>query len=92
MCEKVNNLKTSNTRIDKCMRLLITNLNISFKKGVKTIASCCGHRKYPMTVVIYSNNTNQTYELFSGEVIQRTRNLYQRDKQGYYYIPETIGN
>lgn len=87
MCKK-KNYKTSNTQIDKCMRLLITNLNLCFKSGVKTIASCCGHGKYPMTIIVKS--PNGIYELISGELIQRIHKLYHRDKQGYYYIPETV--
>ena len=49
MCEKVNYYGKSNTRIDKCIRLLIKWLN---NQGYKTVASCCGHNKYPMTVIV----------------------------------------
>ncbi len=58
---------------------------------VNTIASCCGHGKYPMTIVAKFNNDVQPYvEIMSGISIPRKRNFYKRDKQGYYFIPETI--
>ena len=44
---------------------LIVNLNVCLKKGIKTIASCCGHGKYPMTIIVQS--PNNTYDLISGE-------------------------
>jgi len=58
--------------------------------GKQTVASCCGHGKYPITVVIKYKNAIETvyYELFSGIFIQRVKKFYKRDKQGYYYIPE----
>ena len=58
--------------------------------GWYTVASCCGHGKYPMTVVIRScwNNELHFKELLSNTKIPRSRRFYERDKEGYYFIPE----
>jgi len=88
MCEKTN-FKTSNTRIDKCMRNLINQLNMH----IKTYACCCGHGRYPMTIVCGYGGDGKVmyrYDLMSGIEIPRTRRFYKRDKDGYYYIPEVI--
>ena len=86
MCKKVNNKKTSNTRIDVCIKDLIKWLN---RNGFKTKASCCGHGKYPLTVVVEGFNLQgKIFELFSNTPIPRIRNFYKRDGKGYYYIPE----
>lgn len=88
MCKKTN-YKISNPRIDKCMKTVIFNLNYFLRKGFKTVACCCGHKKYPPTILI-KNSYNVIFDLFSGKVIPRKRRFYKRDKQGYYYIPEVI--
>jgi len=87
MCKKVNNKKIPNTRIDKCMKHLIDILQ---HRGVRTISCCCGHGKYPMSIIIKQGLTTDYYsfEIMSQKVIPRKRNFYKRDKQGYYYIPE----
>jgi len=69
MCKKTNYHGTSNTQIDKCMRPLIKFL---VRDGCKTItASCCGHGKYPITVVFkgyYKLKDKPTFfELFSNK-------------------------
>lgn len=56
---------------------------------IKPISCCCGHNKYPMTVVV-RNRKGTCWELISGKMIYRKRSFYKRDEQGYYYIPETI--
>lgn len=53
---------------------------------VNTVACCCGHGKYPMSIVIRDNLG--VYELFSGKEIPRKKKFYKRDGDGYYYIPE----
>ena len=87
MCKKVNNKNNCNTRIDRCLKPLIKwLLSIDYAP----VASCCGHNKYPITVVVrwMENGTPVYYELFSNIKIPRTRNFYKRDDEGYYYIPE----
>jgi len=87
MCKKVNNHKISNTRIDKCMQPLIKYLN---QERRDTVACCCGHGKYPMTIVIKWNSGKYIHyqELLTSTILKRTRNFYKRDNQGYYFIPE----
>ena len=90
MCKK-KQFKYCPSEIDKCMRKMIENLNILFPKNIKTIASCCGHGIYPMTIVVKNTMWKEgecNFELFSGKYIPRKRNLYKKDKKGYYYIPE----
>lgn len=89
MCKKTNYHGTSNTQIDKCIRPLIEWLNETIEYPI--IASCCGHNKYPITVIVkYKDNKSKIlyYELFSWTKIPRTRRFYVKDKGGYYYIPE----
>lgn len=63
--------------------LMLLNLH-----GIKTLACCCGHGKYPMTIIFKRGDFNT--EVFSGVTINRKKRFYKRDKQGYYYIPEVV--
>ena len=85
MCKLKKYHKTINTQIDKCMIELIKYL----QKEYKILACCCGHSKYPATVIV-KNTQGLIYELLTKglPVIPRTRNFYKKDNQGYYYIPE----
>lgn len=82
MCEFVNN--TQHSRIDRCMKPLIAFLR---KEGYKTVACCCGHGRYRMTVVHELRNGDRI-ELFSGVEIPRKRRLYVKDTAGRYFLPE----
>jgi len=97
MCKKVNNKNTCNTRIDRCIKPFVEWL----KKKHNPVASCCGHGKYPLTVVVKegiviedkSQPTGRKpvivyREIISQTIIPRTRNFYKKDSEGYYYIPE----
>ncbi len=75
-------------RVDKCMRPIIDFL---WHKDIHTVACCCGHGKYPMTILVRHDNGEVT-EIISGRNIPRTRNFYKRNKQGFYFIPETVGD
>jgi len=96
MCKK---LKGVHNRIDKCMINLIENIGWLIGKDFgteervgrswKTVACCCGHGKYPMTIVVESPHGNHL-EIVSDKYIDRKRNFYKKDKQGYYYIPEVV--
>jgi len=58
-----------------------------------TRACCCGHGKYPKTVVIERTNINGeviNLELISGKIIPRKKLFYKKDKQGFYFIPESL--
>ena len=87
MCKKVN-YKSCNVRIDKCIKPLIEWLNIG---GHETVSSCCGHGKYPLTIVTVSYLLeNRAFETISQTEIPRGKRFYKKDKQGYYYIPEVL--
>ena len=76
------NKKSGLTRIDPCMKNIIKIISGTF-------ACCCGHGKYPMTIIL-KNINGEFYEVFSGKTIPRKKRFYKKDKQGYYYIPEVI--
>lgn len=88
MCK--GDIKNGDTRIDPCMRNIIKNLQ---DQKIKTLACCCGHGKYPMTIVIdIGFSKTLPLEIFSNKQIPRKKKFYKRDKQGIYYIPEVIKN
>ena len=69
------------------MRPLIKYL----KEEYWTVASCCGHGRYSITVVIKYQRAGEKRvfeELFTETRIPRSRRFYKKDKHGYYYIPE----
>ena len=79
------NPKNDGRRIDPCLKDLIKALQ---EHGIETLGCCCGHGKYPMTIVyrpIGSLNGN-IYEFCTGWGIPRKKKFYKKDKQGYYYI------
>ena len=85
------NKKSGLKRIDPCMKNFIETLNILLKNSdLEIVACCCGHYKYPMTIVVKHRTTNKSYDLISSKTIPRKKKFYKKDKQGYYYIPEVI--
>jgi len=85
MCE-LN--KWGTTRIDPCMRPIISVLNQY--TSLKILGCCCGHDKYDMTIVVEGELMGNRYELFSGADVPRIKRFYRRDEEGYYYIPEVL--
>jgi len=84
--------KTHNPRvIDKCLRILIDNLREYYGDDYTTVASCCGHGKYPMTL-LFKDGGNVVTDWCSNKIIPRKKRFYVKDKQGYYYIPETLNS
>jgi len=79
--------KWGDTRIDPCMKCFIDYFNSYCADRLTILACCCGHSKYPMSLVVKDKNNN-IFEMFSGIEIPRPVRFYKRDKQGYYYIPE----
>jgi hypothetical protein len=78
-------IKSGANRIDPCMRGKIALLEVL---RIPTLACCCGHSKYPETIVV--NSLNGIYELNTGVKIPRKKRFYVRDKEGFYYIPEVL--
>lgn len=78
--------------IDKCMRDFVKHLTLAIQPHYQIKACCCGHNKYPMTIVVYRNGcvTQGYYDLVSGLEIPRKRRFYTKDKDGYYFIKEVL--
>lgn len=85
-CNKYCN-KHNPRKIDKCILNITSILKLS---GYKVIASCCGHGIYPISIIIHNQIGQYNIELISGILIKRKKRFYKKDKQGMYYIPETI--
>lgn len=87
MCDWV---KSGANRVDPCIRPLIDVLK---RGGAIPVASCCGHGRYSITVVVkfgnkflavaYREKTDS-----AAVILTHKRRFYRKDKQGYYYIPE----
>ena len=73
--------------MDPCMRTLIEALRLD---GLVTLASCCGHGRYPPTAIVRDDDGNAR-EYFTGRIIPRRRRFYRRDAGGMYYVPEVVG-
>ena len=73
-------------RVDSCMTHIIYYLN---HHGCKTLACCCGHGRYNMSIVHESPN-GKIWDLMTGTLIPRKKRLYKKDSKGYYYIPEVV--
>jgi len=85
VCELHNKKKF---RCDGVIRQMLYVLNLY---GIKTVGSCCGHGRYPLSIVYKASPAvNEYYELMSGQRIMRTRNFYKKDKDGFFYIPEAL--
>ena len=80
--------------IDSCMADIIKEFR---RNGTETIACCCGHGKYPMTV-IYRARSGAAIEYFTHKILigkdgqHKKRNFYKLDDEGIYYIPEVVGD
>lgn len=93
MCElKKYKGRSSNPRVDSCIDILTSNiawLLIESKSNKKIVGSCCGHNKYPMTILI-KNENGLIFDLVSNKHINRKKRFYKKDSKGYYYIPEVV--
>jgi len=83
MCTK---LPYRNPRVDACLG---DTLDAIRKAGFIPVASCCGHDRYPKTVVV-KRPDGQVMEYFSKVLLRRKKRnrYYTRDVKGYYYIAE----
>jgi len=81
-------------KVDFCMQKICefvgTLSNLNTKGRLKIVASCCGHGKYPPSIIV-RNHLGHTWDLITNIVIRdRKKRFYKKDKQGYYYIPEVL--
>ena len=74
--------------IDSCIARDVRHINRRFKDSLITIGSCCGHGKYPPTIVVRGLNTGKHIEFYTGREIPRKRNLYYKDDEGIFHLPE----
>jgi len=88
MCQK---LPYCARRIDPCIQWQIA---LIYLLDLTPLLSCCGHAKYPPSVVVLNPITQEVYEFLSGvhlsHGIRSPYRYYKRDKEGYYYLPECI--
>lgn len=95
MCNKRNTTRIKigkkTVRVDACISELITSLN---ENGIETVACCCGHGKYPVTI-LYRHKSNDAIngKIFDfcsqwGVSSRAKKRWYRRDKQGLFFIPE----
>lgn len=94
MCLKIIS-KGSSNKIDPCLVAEIELLKTKeFNRKFQTIMSCCGHGKYPKTLIVKNIASGCVFEWYSGVSLTETKRtdsrapFYKRDSQGYYYIPE----
>ena len=75
MCNKRNAshlmLKGRRLRIDSCFKMIIENLNLL---GLETVACCCGHGRYPSSILIKSGN-RFAMNIFSGRYFNSIRKI-----------------
>ncbi len=87
MCNK-KQFKYCPSEIDKCMKNVVEFIDEN-NNLLDVVACCCGHGKYNMTILMRSCLSGEVFDLVSSKIIHRKRNFYKKDKEGYYYIPET---
>lgn len=96
VCEKIISKGTARN-IDPCLieeLEALKNEYPKFKEKFQLIMSCCGHGKYPKTIIVKNRYSRTCFEWLSGVTLSGTRRsdskapFYKRDKEGHYYIPE----
>ena len=77
-------------KVDGCMVNIIDFINSH--PNITTLASCCGHGIYDMSIVIKHSvhNAWEITDLISGQDIPREKRFYKTDSEGRYYIPEAV--
>lgn len=90
MCQK---LPYCARTIDPCIRDEITLIRWNHPE-LKMMLSCCGHNRYSKSLIVFNKKLNIVFEFFSGIVLshgkRKSRKYYQKDMEGYYYIPELM--
>ena len=89
MCELE---KYGTTRIDPCLYELIDGVR-QFRDGLfKPIMSCCGHGKYPTTIIVQNKSSGFVFEWFTGialnKRVRKKQPYYKKDSESFYFIPE----
>ena len=80
------NPKNNSRFIDPCLVNLIKFLE---EHGIRTVACCCGHGIYPMSIIVRTGREGVTREICSNTTFEgRRKRYYKRDENGVYFIPE----
>lgn len=91
MCQSRNSKKIyingKLVKVDKCLAKVIIFIND--KTPLKTLGACCGHSRYPLTIIVRSS-LGENFEFISQKVIPRKKRFYKKDSNGYFYIPEVV--
>ena len=74
--------------VDSCIAETVQMINTELSNKIKTLGCCCGHGKYPKTIVVKDLLTGINYEYFTKKIIRRSRNLYYKDNEGIFHLPE----
>ena len=90
MCVK---LPYCSRKIDPCIQELVHRINTTWKGIFETVSSCCGHGKYPTTVVVRNVLSGYYFEWFSKvRVVPKGKKklmIYKKDgprKRDYYFL------
>lgn len=78
----------SSISVDSCIADTVDFINTELSKTFRTVGCCCGHGKYPSTIVVMDIWTGGLFEYFTGMLIPRKRNLYYKDREGIFHLPE----
>ena len=78
--------------VDSCIAESVNYINTELSKTFKSLGCCCGHGKYPKTIVVVELRTGEHFEYFTGTPIPRSRNLYYKDEEGIFHLPEVTDN
>ena len=88
MCDKRSSvsriIRGKAVRLDSCIADKILEMN---ERLFLTVGSCCGHGRYPETIVL-KNRNGEASEYNAWVEIPRSRRFYVSDAEGFYYIPE----
>lgn len=79
-----NWIKSGENRVDPCLVETIKRLQ---EYGIAMVASCCGHGRYPATV-LFKDSQGVIRDLRTMIVIPRKKRFYKRDSEGQLFIPE----
>lgn len=71
-------------RLDSCLRMRVEMLN---RRGIVTLASCCGHGRYPRSILVRTRS-GKIRVLGTGIFVPRIRRFYVKDEDGFFFIPE----
>lgn len=74
--------------VDSCIADTVDFINRELSDTFVTVGCCCGHGKYQSTIVVKEKHTGKHFEYFTGREIPRKRNLYYKDEEGIFHLPE----